>query len=96
LSRSRRWRAGRWRENLDPARLPHGDFRLRIPRFHAPDRGFNLEQINAFRAFAAGHGLSAPALAMAWLLNRGPHAIPIPGTRTADHLSDRPEPPTLP
>lgn len=23
---------------------------------------------------------------MAWLLDRGPHVIPIPGTRRADHL----------
>jgi aryl-alcohol dehydrogenase-like predicted oxidoreductase len=27
-----------------------------------------------------------PAAALAWVLDRGPHLIPIPGTRSAGHL----------
>lgn len=76
------------REVVDPARLPKDDFRLSIPRFNQPDWGLNQPAIAAFRAYAAGRELTAPALALAWILDQGPHLIPIPGTRTADHLMD--------
>ena len=32
--------------------------------------------------------MTVPALALAWILEQGPHLIPIPGTRTAEHLGD--------
>ena len=76
------------RTPIDPATLPASDFRLLIPRFHQPDWGLNLTKLTAFRALAADFGHSAPALAMAWVLDQGPHLIPIPGTRSADHLTD--------
>ncbi len=76
------------RGNLDPTRFAPGDFRASIPRFHEPDWTLNLARINALRTFAADHGLSVPELAIAWILDQGPHLIPIPGTRTATHLRD--------
>jgi len=76
------------RTNIDPAQLPPGDFRTSIPRFHAPDWALNLARINGFRAYAADRGVTVPALALAWVLDQGPHLIPIPGTRRADHLRD--------
>ena len=33
-------------------------------------------------------GVTVSALAMAWVLHRGDHLIPIPGTRTAEHLAE--------
>lgn len=76
------------REIVDPATLPATDFRLQIPRFQEPDWTLNVARLNTFRAFAREIGLSPSALALAWVLDQGPHLIPIPGTRTADHLSD--------
>jgi len=76
------------RDPLDPKALVVGDFRAFIPRFHEPDWTLNLARLTAFRAYAADRGVAVPALAMAWLLDRGPHLIPIPGTRTAEHLLD--------
>ncbi len=73
---------------IDPATLPDADFRLQIPRFQQPDWGLNLSKLSAFGSLARDFGHSAPALAMAWVLDQGPHLIPIPGTRTAGHLSD--------
>ena len=32
-------------------------------------------------------GMAAVALALAWVLQRGDHLIPIPGTRSAEHLT---------
>lgn len=76
------------RENLQPGSFAPGDFRASIPRFQEPDWSLNLARINALRAHAADRGVSVPALAMAWVLDQGPHLIPIPGTRTALHLRD--------
>jgi aryl-alcohol dehydrogenase-like predicted oxidoreductase len=76
------------REIIDPATLPGTDFRLQIPRFQDPDWSLNLTRLNAFRSFAQDAGMTPSALALAWILDQGPHLIPIPGTRSADHLSD--------
>ena len=76
------------REVIDPATLPPSDFRLSIPRFLGQDWVLNLAKIDEFRALAASRALTAPALALAWVLDQGDHLIPIPGTRTADHLAD--------
>lgn len=73
---------------LDPASLAETDFRRRIPRLIDPDWSLNRPRIEAFRAFARARGHAPPALALAWLLSRGPHVIPIPGTRDAAHLAD--------
>lgn len=76
------------REILDPATLPEDEFRRQIPRFNGPDWVLNRQRIEGFRAYARARGLTPPALALAWVLDQGPHLIPIPGTRTAANLAD--------
>ena len=76
------------REVIDPAALPASDFRLTIPRLHGQDWVLNLAKVNELREFAARRGLTTSALAIAWVLDQGEHLIPIPGTRSADHLAD--------
>lgn len=71
-----------------PESLPPDEFRLKIPRFQPENWPRNAALIAEFRALAADLGLTAPALALAWLLDRGDHLIPIPGTRSAEHLAD--------
>ncbi len=73
---------------LDPATLPAGEFRTLIPRFSPENWPLNKARIDAFRAYAADRALSPAALALAWTLAQGDHLIPIPGTRTAEHLTD--------
>ena len=58
------------------------------PRFREPNLTENLKLTEGFRSLAAEMGTSAAALANAWLLARGPHVIPIPGTRSVDHLKE--------
>ena len=72
---------------LDPTTLPKGEFRTQIPRFQPENWPHNKTRIDAFRAYAADRNLSPAALALAWTLAQGPHLIPIPGTRSADHLA---------
>jgi aryl-alcohol dehydrogenase-like predicted oxidoreductase len=71
----------------DPQTFGDGDFRKRIPRFHPENWPHNRLTLQGFHAFARKRGVTPAALALAWALDRGPHVIPIPGTRTAEHLN---------
>lgn len=72
----------------DPASFEQKDFRRINPRFVSPNFELNLAKLAPFKAFAADHGVTTAAMALAWCLARGDHIIPIPGTRRADHLAD--------
>ncbi len=64
------------------------DFRRSIPRFRPDNYPRNLALIEPFRDFARDRGVTVSALALAWLLDRDDTLIPIPGTRTAEHLQE--------
>ncbi|SFR07448.1 aldo/keto reductase [Poseidonocella sedimentorum] len=65
------------------AKLP---FLTSNPRFQAPNLAVNLAITDGFRALACEMGEPAEALAIAWLLTRGEHVLPIPGTRSVAHF----------
>lgn len=71
-----------------PKSFGAGDFRKSNPRFLEPNFSANLEAIQPFKALAADLGTTPAALALAWILARDEHLIPIPGTRSADHLEE--------
>jgi aryl-alcohol dehydrogenase-like predicted oxidoreductase len=75
-------------EMIDPNSLQMDDFRRKIPRFIGKDWTLNQPLIAAFRDVARNFGHSVPELALAWILDQGPHLIPVPGTRSAEHLLD--------
>lgn len=58
------------------------------PRFIEPNLGANLAYNAKFRALAADMGVPAATLAVAWVLHRGDHILPIPGTRSVEHLKE--------
>ena len=66
----------------------HHDIRATMPRFTEPDLTHNLVAVDAFDALAADHGIAPAQLALAWVLARGDHVIPIPGTRSIAHLDE--------
>lgn len=74
--------------DLDPASFGERDFRKTGPRFQEPAWRHNMAHVRALRAFAHARGWTTSALALAWLLSRGDHVIPIPGTRTPAHLAE--------
>jgi aryl-alcohol dehydrogenase-like predicted oxidoreductase len=76
---------------LNPAEFAAGDFRKGMPRFQTGVFARNMEKVEAFKAFARSKGWKPAALALAWVLSRGEHIIPIPGTRTAEHLAENAE-----
>lgn len=58
------------------------------PRFTEPNLSANLAYNARFCALAADMGVAAASLAIAWLLHRGDHVLPIPGTRKIAHLQE--------
>ncbi len=58
------------------------------PRFMQPNYGFNLAATDRLRLLGEAMGEPAAALAIAWLLARGEHVIPIPGTRSTAHFAE--------
>jgi aryl-alcohol dehydrogenase-like predicted oxidoreductase len=73
---------------LDPPSFADIDFRKGNPRFTEPNFAWNVERIAAFKSFARQRGWTTAALAIAWTLRQGEHVIPIPGTRSPDHLAE--------
>lgn len=69
-------------------RIAESAFMQGNPRFAPENLRANLRETDRFRALARDLGTSAASLAIAWLLHRGPHIIPIPGTRSVDHLKE--------
>ena len=69
-------------------RIPDLAFLSENPRFLEPNLSENLAITDGLRALAREMGTSAAALANAWLLTRGDHVIPIPGTRSVAHLKE--------
>jgi aryl-alcohol dehydrogenase-like predicted oxidoreductase len=70
----------------DVATLPEGDERRRHPRFQGADFVRNLDLVRRLEAIASARNVTLAQLALAWLLARGDHIVPIPGTRTRKHL----------
>ena len=72
----------------DPEALPPKDIRRGMPRFQPAHWPGNLSLLPAVRAIAQEYGCSVAQLALAWVLARGEHIIPIPGTTRIDHLEE--------
>lgn len=70
----------------DPADLAEKDIRRTMPRFLPENWPANAALLPAWFALAAEAGCTPAQLALAWLLSRGDHVVPIPGTTSIDHL----------
>ncbi|MFT3778882.1 MAG: aldo/keto reductase [Ottowia sp.] len=73
---------------LDTARLAADDFRAHNPRFQGAAAQANTALVDALGDLARDWGLTSAQLALAWLLHRQPHVLPIPGTRRRARLDE--------
>ena len=64
------------------------DIRRNMPRFQADNYARNLALVDELSPLARELECSLPQLALAWLLAKGEHIIPIFGTRSLAHLED--------
>ena len=72
----------------DPAGFAVTDVRKNMPRFLEPNFSANCMLISGFRDFALSRGWNTSCAALAWVLDQGDYLIPIPGTRSGEHLSE--------
>lgn len=68
------------------ARIGAGDFRHNAPRFQNGNLGRNLDRFAPLRELADELELTPAQLALAWLLHQGENIVPIPGSRSPDHI----------
>jgi aryl-alcohol dehydrogenase-like predicted oxidoreductase len=72
----------------DVTTLDAKDIRRGMPRFAPENFARNLELLPPYEALAQEAGCTPAQLALAWLLARGEHVIPLPGTTSTDHLRE--------
>ncbi|MFT4214336.1 MAG: aldo/keto reductase [Microbacterium sp.] len=71
-----------------PEDLVEKDIRRAMPRFQPGHWSANAALLPAWRALAAEAGCTPAQLALAWLLSRGEHVVPIPGTTSRAHARE--------
>ena len=73
---------------IDVSTLDSKDIRRAMPRFAPEVNAANQQLLVPYNALAQQAGCSPAQLALAWLLHKAPHIIPIPGTTSVAHLMD--------
>jgi aryl-alcohol dehydrogenase-like predicted oxidoreductase len=68
--------------------LDSDDFRRVVPRFQGANLEQNLELVAQVQRIAAEVGATPGQCALAWLLAKDPHIVPIPGTKRVSRLEE--------
>jgi aryl-alcohol dehydrogenase-like predicted oxidoreductase len=71
-----------------PEELDEGDFRRYGPRFTGENLLENRKLAERVRELAGEKELTPGQLALAWVLHRGQHIVPIPGTKRVSYLQE--------
>ncbi|MFF4837764.1 aldo/keto reductase [Streptomyces sp. NPDC001315] len=64
------------------------DMRNFDPRWQSGNFEKNVDAVNKLADLAATKGITVSQLALAWLLTRGEHVVPIPGTRSPKRIEE--------
>ena len=70
------------------SQLKAGDFRFGMPRFQGEAFAANLQLLAAFEAIAAKAGCTPAQLCLAWLMQKDPGIVSIPGTARPKHMRE--------
>lgn len=65
-----------------------GDFRANLPRFSPDNIEANTSIVEVVRHLADAKGCTPAQIALAWLLAKGDHIVPIPGTKRIKYLEE--------
>lgn len=68
--------------------LPEDDSRQKFPRFQAENFDHNMGLVKTVEDVAEGRGATPAQIAIAWVLGRGDHIVPIPGSKSITHLEE--------
>jgi len=72
----------------DVSALGNKDIRAGMPRFSPDNYAVNLKLLPGYQRIADEVGCTPAQLALAWLLHKAPHTVPIPGTTSVAHLEE--------
>jgi aryl-alcohol dehydrogenase-like predicted oxidoreductase len=67
---------------------PKTDLRSGFMRFSPANLAANMPVVDLLKQFAEKKGATPSQIALAWLLAQKPWIVPIPGTRSVDHLNE--------
>ena len=67
---------------------PEGDFRRGDPRYQGDNFDANMRAASAVKDLAARKRATPAQIALAWLLQKGPDIVPIPGTKRRQYLEE--------
>src|SRR3984893_14648647 len=67
---------------------PKMDIRSEFPRFSSENIAANMPIVDFLRQFSEKKTATPAQISLAWLLAQKPFIVPIPGTRSADHLHE--------
>src|SRR5580693_9288644 len=67
---------------------PKMDVRSEFPRFSSENIAANMPIVDFLRQFSEKKNATPAQISLAWLLAQKPFLVPIPGTRSADHLHE--------
>jgi aryl-alcohol dehydrogenase-like predicted oxidoreductase len=68
--------------------LDEGDYRRHGPRFTGENLEHNRTLAERVRELATERAITPSQLALAWVLHRGEHIVPIPGTKRVSYLEE--------
>jgi len=77
--------SGHWSKER---KLEKGDFRNYLPRFSGENLERNLALVTAVKDVAAARRATVAQVAIAWVLARGEHIVPLVGARTRARLAE--------
>lgn len=72
----------------DPSGFDAQDIRRAMPRFQQENFAINLALLEGLELLAREAACTFAQLSLAWLLAKGSHIVPIPGTTRLDHLEE--------
>src|SRR6202453_592494 len=67
---------------------PKMDIRSEFPRFSSENIAANMPMVDFLRQFSEKKNATPAQLSLAWLLAQKPFLVPIPGTRSVEHLHE--------
>lgn len=77
--------SGNWSKDRSHA---HDDFRSFSPRFKGANLDHNLALVEELRSLAEAKGATVSQIAIAWVLTRGEHIVPLVGARRPSSLNE--------
>lgn len=71
-----------------PSAMDEQDYRRTLPRFQPEALAHNERLVAQLGEMAAGYGRTSAQIALAWVMAKWQHIVPIPGARKITHLED--------